>query len=276
MQNEKISILKKIKNKIISFEENKTIKNFKLPFLISLFLLGFVGLSLIALIVQILLEAPINGTFLNSEFLNTLNEEEIKNSIINFFNSVSLFMYYFITFFIFIILIIVNKESLSYIKSCIHKNAFIEGIAIAIMMFCCSIAYSMFIQMINPSTTSNNNQQGIENAFYAAPLLSFFSIVLFAPVCEELTYRLGLFSLIAKKSKILAYIVTILFFTLIHFDFSVKTPKEWTIELINMPAYMIGAIFLCFAYARKGNILTSITAHACYNGIEFLLMLINL
>lgn len=268
-----MSFWSKIKNAIINYENKKTIKDLHPGYLIGLFLLGFAGLQVIAIITQLAIAMPLRSTLLNPDFLDQLNgiDSTTRLALSNLLNGVALFSYYFIAFIIFILLIIANKNALSWVISCFKKSAVAEGFAIALMMYCCAIAYNIISSKLFPSATTNENQQGIENAFSAAPLLSFFSIVIFAPVVEELTYRVGLFGLISKKSKILAYIVTVLVFALIHFDFSAE--NIWN-ELVSLPAYLIGAVFLCYAYSKKGNVVTSIVAHSVYNGIQFLLMLL--
>ncbi len=253
-------------------KNNEKEDNSKLSFslLISLFLIGFIGLQLIATFAALLIQAPLLS-FINEDFIKAVNgiSEGAGDKILYFIDGVMLFVYYNITFAIFMILIAANKNALSYAKKAFKKNAFTEGLAIALLMLGATIIYGLISTILYPHE-SNNNQLSLESAFSMAPFLSFFSIVIFAPVCEELTYRAGLFGLIAKKSRIAAYIVTVLVFALIHFDF---TAEDIINELVNLPSYLIGAVFLCYAYDRRNNIFTSIFAHMIYNGIQFLMML---
>lgn len=238
--------------------------------LITMFLLGFVGLQLIAVIVSLLIQVPLFN-FYDESFIAAVNgiSKGMGNKILAIIDSVALFTYYFITFIIFIIVIGFSKNTREYLKKAFKKSAILEGLVIALIMLGATMIYGVISTIIYPHDT-NNNQAGIESSFAVMPLLSFFCIVIFAPFCEELTYRAGLFGLIAKKSKIAAYIVTILVFALIHFDF---TAKDMINELVNLPSYLIGAGLLCYAYSRKDNIFTAIFAHLFYNGIQFLLML---
>lgn len=266
-----MNILQSIKNKILDFESKKNIRDFNISYLIGLFLIGFIGISLIASVVQIIINYPLNE-LLTETFKNSITDNQFS-LITNLLNGIMLFGYYFITFIIFIILIVINQDALKWFISSLNKNGVLEGIAIALMMFCCSMIYSLLARYVFNNNQSNNNQEGLENSFAAIPFLSFFSIVIFAPFCEEITYRMGLFGAIAQKSKILAYFITILFFAFIHFDFQATDIVN---EFINIPAYIIGAAFLCYAYERKGNLVTSITAHMFYNGFEYILMLISI
>ncbi len=257
-------------NNITNKNEKEDNSKLSVPLLISLFLIGFIGLQLIATIVALLIQAPL-VSFINADFIKAVNgiTEGAGDKILYFIDGVMLFSYYFVAFVIFMILIVANKNALSYLKKAFKTNAILEGLVIALSMLGVTIIYGIISSILYPHE-SNNNQLSLESAFSVAPFLSFFSIVIFAPVCEELTYRAGLFGVIAKKSRIAAYIVTILVFALIHFDF---TAKDIINELVNLPSYLIGAGFLCYAYDRKNNIFTSIFAHMFYNGIQFLLML---
>lgn len=94
-------------------------------------------------------------------------------------------------------------------------------------------------------------------ATYPVPSLIFFGII--APIIEELTYRIGLFSLINRYKRWLAYLVTIIIFTLVHIDFS---SKDLANEMLNLPLYLFGATMLTVTYdyfGLTGSLLCHIT-----------------
>ena len=64
-----------------------------------------------------------------------------------------------------------------------------------------------------------------------------------------------------RKNRILAYVATIIIFTLIHFDFGAKT---MTNELLNIPYYAAAAFAFTFAYDQYG-FAASVTAHVANN-----------
>lgn len=252
--------MKELKEKILlrikKFDKNNTMPDIATSLSIVFFLLGFLGLSIISTIISLLF----------GDALLSLGEGNA--------NALLLFFTYLLLFVFALVLIFVNKPALIWIKSLLKdKSTFIEGANMAILTLCCSLTYGLIASFLFKGTT-NNNQSGLEASFVAQPFLTFFCIVIFAPVCEELAYRFGLFGSIAKKSNILAYIVTILVFAFLHFDFGARGDALIN-EFINLPSYLIGAFFLCYAYQRKGNILTSITAHSIYNGIQYVLMFIQ-
>lgn len=147
-----------------------------------------------------------------------------------------------------------------------------DGITIAIIMICCTLIYNLIINKIHP-ITNNDNEAAVENMIINNPYLSFFTVVIFAPVLEEITYRFALFGISKKWNRIAAYIITVLVFAFLHFNFS-ATGEQMIIELLNLPAYIIAAGFLTFAY-DYGGLTTSISAHAFNNLLSLVLTLVS-
>ncbi len=150
-----------------------------------------------------------------------------------------------------------------------------DGITISIIAIALTTIYSLIVQSIYP-ITDNNNEVAVGNIIIYNPILSFFTVVIIGPIVEEITYRFGLFGAINKNNKtnkIVAYIVTILIFALIHFDFTARG-NQLVIELLNLPSYLIAAGLLSYAYDR-GGISCSISAHIFNNLISFIATLIQ-
>lgn len=229
------------------------------------FIIGYLGISIVAIIFSLALS--LFKDMVSIEVLDAIH------LCITYGASVALLIFIGSLF----------SPFLKYLILCIKdKKGIIEGVIIAVCAFTASYIYSLSSQWIFGNYGSNDNQSSLQITFEAMPVLSFFSIVIFAPICEELTYRFGLFGLISRKSKKLAWIITILFFALIHFNFDHVLVFFQTgsfdglkVELINLPAYLIGAAFLTYAYYREENIVTSITAHAVYNLSQYILMVIS-
>lgn len=107
----------------------------------------------------------------------------------------------------------------------------------------------------------NNNESSLRQIAATAPFLTFIVTAFIGPICEELTYRAGLFSLLKRVNIVLAYVVTSLIFGLIHFDF---TSPNIVIELINLPIYAFSGFALCLTYNKLG-LTGSISAHMFNN-----------
>ncbi|MBP5694703.1 MAG: CPBP family intramembrane metalloprotease, partial [Bacilli bacterium] len=102
------------------------------------------------------------------------------------------------------------------------------------------------------------------------PITCLFIFGLIGPICEEITYRVGLFSLLKRKNRALAYLVTIAVFALIHFNFS-NDPATLLNEIINLPYYMFAAFAFSFAFDKFG-FAASATAHISNNLISLFLV----
>ena len=109
---------------------------------------------------------------------------------------------------------------------------------------------------------SDNINQSAADAFANNyPILAFFVMAIIGPICEELTYRVGLHSFLRRINKYLALVVTIIIFAMIHFTFDAENIVE---ELWSLPSYLVSGLLLTLAYEVRGPA-CSITAHACYN-----------
>ena len=144
------------------------------------------------------------------------------------------------------------------------------GIGFGVALILITICYNLLIsQFVDPGT--NNNEIYAEQMILSYPALSIIVLGILGPVCEEITYRYGLFSLLDKKSKILAYILTPIVFALIHFDFT----GNMKVELLNLPTYILAGVGLCFAYDKFG-FNAAVIAHVTNNIYAIIVTLIGL
>ena len=116
-----------------------------------------------------------------------------------------------------------------------------------------------------PSET-NANQSDIMELTTAYPTIMFFITVIIGPLCEEITYRVGLFELLKEKNEIMAFIVSSLIFAFIHMSFIDTTLKA---ELTAFPIYLCIGLCLTYAYKKYG-LACSYVAHLSLNLISFL------
>ncbi len=100
------------------------------------------------------------------------------------------------------------------------------------------------------------------------PIWAFCTIVLVPPV-EELLFRGALFGGFASKHKILAWLLSVLGFALMHVIGYVGQ-YSWDMLLISLVQYLPAGICLAAAYRRSGNIFTPILMHAAVNSIAML------
>ena len=159
-------------------------------------------------------------------------------------------------------------DSKQFIKHLKNGKQYLFGLAFFGALIIGSLIIGRIAYVAGAQT--NENQGIVKKFFESFPVLSFLMMGLFGPICEEFTYRIGLFSFLRRLNRIVAYIITIIVFALIHFSFKQETIVN---ELLNLPSYLFAGALLCFAYEFKGP-MCSITAHCAYNIFSLLLLLI--
>ena len=149
-------------------------------------------------------------------------------------------------------------------------TVYTRGVVYGFILLAAQSVYSIVITIITGPVDANQNQNALIELAKASPLFMGITTVILAPFFEEITYRYSLFGVVHKKSRILAYAITILVFGLIHFDFGCfESVEKMKVELLNLPAYLISGGILCYAYEKEDSLICSITAHATNNFIAF-------
>ncbi|MBO5711833.1 MAG: CPBP family intramembrane metalloprotease [Acholeplasmatales bacterium] len=99
------------------------------------------------------------------------------------------------------------------------------------------------------------------------------SVVLLAPILEELVYRKAIFNLLRKYGKPACYAVSIILFTLPHM---ISTDmSNMLIWLIQCVPYALSGFLLCYIYDRSNeNIYTSIAVHMLNNILACILIFV--
>ncbi|MCF0116511.1 MAG: CPBP family intramembrane metalloprotease [Bacilli bacterium] len=153
------------------------------------------------------------------------------------------------------------KDILSKYK---NINTYIYGLSYGALILVLTVLYGLFSTAVSGSSESNANETMIQTLNSSYPLFIGIMTCIFAPIVEELTYRYGLFGLIAKKSRLAGYIISAIVFALLHFDFT-ATGSNLINELWNLPSYIISGVVLCYAYESTGNLGVSTFAHFVNN-----------
>lgn len=144
--------------------------------------------------------------------------------------------------------------------------------ALVIMLF--SVIYnSSIMNVFNLGDTGNANQSNVIELIKENLFLGFLSVVVFAPIVEELTYRYCLFGGVRIKKRFLAYLVSGLVFMFMHALASFLTygfSKDLLVEMIYLPPYLFSGLVLCYVYEKSNNLGSSFIAHLLNNLISFL------
>ena len=223
---------------------------------IVLFLFGLIGLKFIGLLFEL-----ISITTGNLYFINNIE----ASAAINFSSYAILFGAF---------LIILNFDLDKFYKSFKSKTLALDGIGFGFFLMIVSSAVTLLFRFFDTSTGSNANEQGVDAITDIYPVLSLLIFGIIGPICEELTYRAGLFTAIKKYNRTAAYIVTAIIFGLIHFDFGSIGGENFVSELINIPSYIVSGLLLCYFYDYKG-IGVSTVAHVTNNFIAILVQILS-
>ena len=151
-----------------------------------------------------------------------------------------------------------------------YKNGidYIYGIAYAATIVSVGTILGALIALIHESG-NNVNQVAAESIVKNYPLISILVLGILGPICEEFTYRVGLYSFLRRINKYLAFAVTVVVFAFIHFDF---TAKDLVNELWSLPSYLACGFILTLAYEHRGPA-CSMVAHVSYNIFACLLIM---
>lgn len=142
-------------------------------------------------------------------------------------------------------------------KTALNKYIWLPALVLALVIVA---------QFFLPNDTSVN-QQLVEELTHNQPLFSFFMVVVFAPLTEELTFRGMLARYVFPqqdnvKQTVLFLLVSSIIFALVHFP---GTPQQFLV-------YASLGFSLGLAYISKGGLAYSIALHALNNLIAFLMI----
>ncbi|MDE5715944.1 MAG: CPBP family intramembrane metalloprotease, partial [Anaeroplasmataceae bacterium] len=152
-----------------------------------------------------------------------------------------------------------------------YKKYLIVIPLLAVAFYGLSILISFIIDLFINDVSINQND--IENMIlHGSAFLTFVSVVLIAPLVEELIYRKAIFNLLEKKPIWLSYLVSGICFMIPHMISSIGkfSVGDWLFMCIP---YLSSGLMLCGIYHYTGkNIYASWFAHFVNNFIAFILI----
>ena len=200
--------------------------------------------------------ASLVATLLNKLFVGGLN-----NSLLSIIGSIVYIVLMFLLYYKDLI-----KEAKIYKESfgkCLSKGLWYYFIGLLIM-----IVSNIIISFVIKDVSANENQ--VRNMLYQTPVLTMISIVIIAPLTEELLFRKSLMPLV--KNKWLYALVSGLLFGGAHLIAGLSAFK--LIDLLYLIPY--GSLGFVFALANSETktTFTSITVHAFHNFVTGILLLL--
>lgn len=141
----------------------------------------------------------------------------------------------------------------------------VAGILFILISYGIDILFSQFVE----SSQNQNNIEMIMANGGAIPMV--ISVVLLAPVVEELIFRKAIFKFNEKGSIVTSYVISIVAFTLPHMLSSdMSNTFKWLLQCIP---YASCGFMLCFIYDKSNkNIYAAIVAHMMNNLLAAILM----
>ncbi len=216
------------------------------PFIeIALFFVGWLGLKgLVEIISRILRDTVINGSLPASE----------ANMVLN----------YAVYGTLFIIMMGIVAIYLPKLCKSFTKPDFLWGFIVYAVIFGFDIVWGNISRAIG--ATINENQDAINNIAKINVPLSILFLGFLGPICEELTYRVGLFNFTRRVNRIMGYVISAAIFGLIHIH-DYASLNEW----LSYPSYLFAGLAFAFAYEKWG-FGASTLAHVTNNVLSLLIV----
>ncbi len=214
------------------------------------FLIGFIGFQLISLFFSFLIT------------LFTKQDNAFTLMLINVLSYLS----------VIIILLIVLFPFRRYFFLIFKKyQNILIGLLAGIVFIVLDFLLSYLLALLFPSSSTGENQSVAEQIILSYPVISILLFGILGPVVEELTYRFGCFNLLNRVHKILAYIVSILIFAVLHINFF---SNDLLSELVALPSYIFAGFAFAFIYDKWG-LGASFVAHSLNNLYAVILILVT-
>ena len=225
-----------------------------------IFGVGWIGFKILAYTIQValIIFAKARGWDAN-ELLTQFSTSMIINSVCYIGLLIAL-------------LLIANTDLVKILKSFAQWQSYLAGVICLLSIFAFNFLYGNTIEIlksagiINIPVGNNVNEASLQSLQDVYPFTCLVVFGLIGPICEELTYRVGLFSLLKRRNRAAAYWITIVVFALIHFNFSTNSVTLLN-ELLNLPYYMFAAFAFSFTFDKFG-FAGSVTAHILNNLIS--------
>ena len=222
------------------------------------FLIGWAGLAIVGTLIYLFFGLYARATFADPNTISNYIKSDQVNMMVNILTYGLLLTG---------LLALLWKDIFVLLKSFTKLRVLTSGLSYGAIIMGAVITYNLIIIATGYKISDNQNETSLTNVMRIYPILSFLAFVIFGPIVEEITYRLGLFSLLHRFNRPLAYIVTILVFGLIHMSFNADTIVN---ELVNLPSYLIAGAILIIAYEKEGFGVSTI-AHVANNMVSFIL-----
>ncbi len=186
--------------------------------------------------------------------------------------SPNLNLIYYIISFVFVIIFLFRflKDSFSDLLDNIIPS--LQAIALAYFLnYIAVYLVTLLLSYIADSAPNPNTQEIISQTKLNANAMIVVAVIL-APIVEETLFRGALFGTLRSKSRLLAYIVSALAFSVYHLWQYFLGGFEWPM-LLYLLQYIPPSIALCWCYERSGSIWAPVVLHALVNFVSIRILI---
>ena len=151
---------------------------------------------------------------------------------------------------------------------------FVQAIILGfVLYYAATWAVRFALDKLAPGYTIYNNETVGELVLADRRAMSFVTIIL-APIIEETLVRGLVFGSIQPTSRVMAYLVSVILFTLMHnWQYFMLYPAGKV--LLSCIPYLPASVALAWTYEKAGTIWASISLHAIVNALSFGLLQLN-
>ena len=147
-----------------------------------------------------------------------------------------------------------------------HPGQFCEAVILGLVAYyACSYATNWLISLLVPDFT-NYNDEAIAAMRSGNSFLVFIGTVILVPPFEECMYRGLLFRSLYRKNRVMAYILSMVVFAMIHIlgYLGTYSPLELLMAVLQ---YLPAGLCLAWTFVRGDTIFAPIVVHAAINYI---------
>lgn len=220
---------------------------------LSTYLTGQEMLSAIVYLVLQLFALPSLLRWVNAQLAAPLNDAELN------------FVFYLVNFMA-MLLIFHDYLSRSTRQATQHPGQFCEAVILGLVAYyACSYVTNWIISLLVPNFT-NYNDEAIAAMRNGNAFLVLIGTVVLVPPFEECMYRGLIFRSLYRKNRVMAYILSMVIFAMIHIlgYLGTYSPLELLMAVLQ---YLPAGLCLAWTYVRGDTILSSIVVHAAINYI---------
>ena len=204
------------------------------------------------------------------DYLREKRKMEVKATISKIPTKISIIsVFFFIPLILLIIFIAIYRKTLlkngkEYFQN--FSENFKQSFKYWLVGFAIMAISNIIITFVLKQTIAGNEEL-VRSYIDTSPLLMIFSTVIYAPICEELTFRKSIKDAINNKY---IYILTSgLLFGFLHIVSYINTP----LDLVYLIPYASLGIVFATLYYKTNNIFSTITIHAMHNALSVLVYL---